>query len=82
MTPKQWTREMPQVDGCYLWRFVKSTDEFAQDKRKLIGVIELKNGTIAELTWTPIRYTPAKHWLHLDRLGNPFIEFMALGELD
>ena len=80
---------MPQVDGCYLWRFIKpqatlAPDEhkFAPDKRKLVGVIEIKEGTVAELTWAPIRYTPVKHWLHIDRLGNPFVEFLALGELD
>ena len=82
MTKKQWTTEMPQVDGFYLWRFIKPQNEFAPDKRKLVGVIELRGETIAELTWSPIRYTPVKHWLHIDALGNPFIEFLALGELD
>ena len=83
MTPKQWTTEMPQVDGCYLWRFIASDLLTPMaDKSRLLGVIELRNGTVAELTWTPIRYTPVKHWLHLDRFGNPFIEFLALGEIN
>lgn len=72
---------MPQVDGCYLWRFITIPGAESY-KRETVGVIRLREGTVAELTWAPIRYTPVKYWLHMDRLGNPFIEFLALGELD